>query len=194
MNTYIHVRKDPQESGMSLRHEYRTLLPEAFDNHANYSDTGPQPAERASSQPGDDHDDAGHASGDQQRREPSPQPSVPCLPAGILRRGAADSTHQPAAPTHTDAQLHVPADPVYLPPSTGAPANSSPPSSSSNTPRTSRAPTPQPSPQPSPRPALRKSTRVTFKPQPLIVGDPSHPYWQAHHSRPRIPTPRGEGR
>ena len=79
------------------------------------------------------------------------------------------------------------ADDTPLPALHAAPANESPPSSNSRA-------EPQHSPQPSPQPAPRRGARVRFKPQPLVVGDPKHPYWQAHHQRPRIPSLRGEGR
>ena len=196
---------------MSLRNKgYQTLSPERPSLNTNCYNPGTHPAERAHDQPGDPSqlDDAGPDYGDHHLQEPSnnvsaaptgaqplpghPLPSIPSLP-GILRQVPTDTTYQPASLQLTDDRPHTSADVTYLPPNTSESANHEPPCSSS-TPRASRDPTPQPSPQPLPEPAPRKSTRVKFKPQPLVVGDPNHRYWQAHHSRPRIPTPRGEGR
>jgi hypothetical protein len=90
-----------------------------------------------------------------------------------------------------DDQTGRSADTDYLPASSSSSTNHGPPHSSLPA---SSAETPQPRPHPNDEPTLRRGSRVRFNPVPLVVGDPNHPYWRAHHLRPRIPTPGGEGR
>ena len=165
------ARPDPRE-----RAQYQP----APDQDASLQVPGPSP-ERESS-PGPSYEDAEYAEQDQSppRRHPAQDPT---LRGAVLHQDHPIVSYQPASPDNTDFDRHESAVDTSLP--------AAQPSANHSRTRTAER---QPSPQPSSEPQPRRGLRVRFKPQPLIVGDPLHPYWQAHHSRPRIPPVRGEGR
>ena len=181
---------DPQNTGgttgstghrstrsQGLQDTNNTPINNVYNNHSNSSNSGtsgerarPVPAERAQHVLQQDplhSGDALRAREDQQR----PTSAMPDL-------------------SPTDAGPVPAADDFYLPQQ-----QRSSPSANENSPTAAPPTAPQPGPQPNPEPTLRRGSRVRFAPEPFgPFGDPSHPYWQAHHARPRIPTPRGEGR
>ena len=181
-----------------------------FDNSNNLGTAGtrawPDPRERAQYQPAPDQDASLQDPGPSPERESTPGPSYedaeyeeqvpspprrqapqdPALRGAVLRQDHPYVSSQPASPDNTELQRQESA--VY----TSLPAAQ--PSANHGRPQSTRSAEPQPSPPPHSEPQPRRGLRVRFKPQPLVVGDPKHPYWQAHHSRPRIPPVRGEGR
>ena len=194
-----------------------------FDNFANSNNTGtagtraePGPRERAQYPPPPDQDDhlqqAGHPTESRSTtpddvpdpQDPSEYAAAPSPPRRhpVLDSVLCDHVQRPSPPRRQDTALSEPfevADQLddHEPTDHPQPATAdytSVPAAPAQSNRTvnSRAATPQPCTQPPPQPQLGK--RVRFKPQKLVVGDPNHPYWRAHHARPRIPPVRGEGR
>merc|ERR1712059_214030 len=138
---------------------------------------------------------------DLRRRPAVPQPAA-TNDGPVLRRVYVDlqrlqpsQSTRPACHDYTDADFPT-ADRPCLPARSSA-NHGAPPGPSAHSAPANQSPAdaaPQPCRQPTPEPELGRGKRVRFAPQPLVVGDPTHPYWMQHHERPRIPSQRGGGR
>ena len=151
-------------------------------------DDGTTPA--PSSTPGPDlrQDFSGHSDNANDPSPPRRHSNLDhALSSADLRQDIPHISSQPASPTSTAYNSNQSAVYDSLP--------ASPDPTNHGRPQSTRAQSAEPQPSTTDsEPQPRRGLRVRFKPQPLVVGNPLHPYWQAHHSRPRIPPVRGEGR